>query len=193
MPLSLRASRAWWSPVATPIARWPARAGAPAGGGRRPHRWGRRRRRGAFERRVFFPSSAGASPWLRLKLAASLDGRTAMASGESRWITGAEARRDVQRWRARSCVLLTGVGTVLADDPRTTLRPEALSELDDTDRAALAGRPHAGWCLTPAAHPAHGSAFSSPGVVLFHGPEADSVPAKAAGRRWSYPCSPKRT
>ncbi len=61
-------------------------------------------------------------PHLRLKLAASLDGRTALASGESRWITGAEARRDVQRLRARSSAVLTGIGTVLADDPRLDVR-----------------------------------------------------------------------
>ncbi len=61
-------------------------------------------------------------PWLRLKCAASLDGRTALANGVSKWITGEAARRDVQRWRARSCALLTGAGTVLADDPQLTVR-----------------------------------------------------------------------
>jgi len=61
-------------------------------------------------------------PWVRVKLAASLDGRTAMASGESQWITGEAARDDVQVWRARSSAILTGVGTVLADDPRLTVR-----------------------------------------------------------------------
>jgi diaminohydroxyphosphoribosylaminopyrimidine deaminase/5-amino-6-(5-phosphoribosylamino)uracil reductase len=61
-------------------------------------------------------------PYLRLKLAASLDGRTALASGQSRWITGPEARRDVQRLRARSSAILTGVDTVLADDPRLDVR-----------------------------------------------------------------------
>jgi diaminohydroxyphosphoribosylaminopyrimidine deaminase/5-amino-6-(5-phosphoribosylamino)uracil reductase len=61
-------------------------------------------------------------PWVRCKLAMSLDGRTAMASGESRWITGEDARRDVHRWRARSSAILTGVGTVLADDPSLTVR-----------------------------------------------------------------------
>ena len=65
-------------------------------------------------------------PWVRLKMAMSLDGRTAMASGESQWITGKEARADVHRWRARSSAILTGVGTVIADDPRMTARiPEA--------------------------------------------------------------------
>ncbi|MGF1643869.1 MAG: bifunctional diaminohydroxyphosphoribosylaminopyrimidine deaminase/5-amino-6-(5-phosphoribosylamino)uracil reductase RibD [Thiotrichales bacterium] len=61
-------------------------------------------------------------PWIRVKLAMSLDGRTAMASGESQWITSAAARLDVQRWRARSCAILTGAGTVRADDPALNLR-----------------------------------------------------------------------
>lgn len=66
-------------------------------------------------------------PLIRSKLAMSLDGRTAMASGESRWITGEEARRDVHRWRARSSAVVTGIDTVLADDPELTAR---LNELD---------------------------------------------------------------
>ncbi len=61
-------------------------------------------------------------PYVRGKLAMSLDGRTAMASGESKWITGAAARDDVQHLRARSGAILTGVGTVLADDPAMTVR-----------------------------------------------------------------------
>lgn len=61
-------------------------------------------------------------PWLRVKLAASLDGRTAMADGTSKWITGDAARADVQRWRARAGAILTGADTVLADDPQLTVR-----------------------------------------------------------------------
>ena len=61
-------------------------------------------------------------PLLRSKLAMSLDGRTAMASGESRWITGPEARCDVHRWRARSSAIMTGIDTVLADDPALNAR-----------------------------------------------------------------------
>ncbi|MCG6872451.1 MAG: bifunctional diaminohydroxyphosphoribosylaminopyrimidine deaminase/5-amino-6-(5-phosphoribosylamino)uracil reductase RibD, partial [Gammaproteobacteria bacterium] len=65
-------------------------------------------------------------PWVRAKLGASLDGRTAMASGESKWITGEAARLDVQHWRARSSAVLTGIGTVLADDPSLNVRlPES--------------------------------------------------------------------
>lgn len=61
-------------------------------------------------------------PWLRVKLAMSLDGRTAMASGDSKWISGEPARQDVHHWRARSGAILTGAGTVLADDPRLSVR-----------------------------------------------------------------------
>ncbi len=64
-------------------------------------------------------------PYVRVKLAMSLDGRTAMASGESKWITGEAARLDVQRLRARSSVVLTGSGTVLADNPSMTVRLDA--------------------------------------------------------------------
>ena len=64
-------------------------------------------------------------PLVRLKVAISLDGRTAMATGESQWITGAAARADVQYWRARSCAVVTGIGTVLADDPGLNVRDEA--------------------------------------------------------------------
>lgn len=61
-------------------------------------------------------------PWLRVKVAASLDGRTALANGQSQWITGAAARQDGHRWRARACAILTGIGTVRDDDPQLTVR-----------------------------------------------------------------------
>jgi diaminohydroxyphosphoribosylaminopyrimidine deaminase/5-amino-6-(5-phosphoribosylamino)uracil reductase len=63
-------------------------------------------------------------PFVRCKLAMSLDGRTAMASGESKWITGPAAREDVQRLRARSSAIITGIGTVLSDDPQLNVRME---------------------------------------------------------------------
>jgi diaminohydroxyphosphoribosylaminopyrimidine deaminase/5-amino-6-(5-phosphoribosylamino)uracil reductase len=61
-------------------------------------------------------------PWVRVKVAASLDGKTALANGRSQWITGEEARRDGHHWRARACAVLTGAGTVRDDDPRLTVR-----------------------------------------------------------------------
>ena len=61
-------------------------------------------------------------PWVRVKTAASLDGRTALANNVSQWITGPEARRDGHRWRARSCAVMIGIGTLKADDPRLTVR-----------------------------------------------------------------------
>jgi len=68
-------------------------------------------------------------PYVRCKVGMSLDGRTAMASGESQWITGSAARIDVHHWRARSCAILTGVGTVLHDDPALTVRLDDYSGL----------------------------------------------------------------
>jgi diaminohydroxyphosphoribosylaminopyrimidine deaminase/5-amino-6-(5-phosphoribosylamino)uracil reductase len=66
-----------------------------------------------------------ARPWLRLKAAATLDGKTALANGTSQWITGPAARRDGHRWRARACAILTGIGTVREDDPRLNVREVA--------------------------------------------------------------------
>lgn len=76
-------------------------------------------------------------PWLRLKYGASLDGRTALASGESKWITGEAARTDVQRWRARASAILTGAGTVLADNPALTVRLPAPAEVVPPLRVVL--------------------------------------------------------
>ena len=61
-------------------------------------------------------------PWLRLKVAASLDGKTALNNGVSQWITGLDARQDGHRWRARACAILTGIGTVRDDDPQLNVR-----------------------------------------------------------------------
>jgi diaminohydroxyphosphoribosylaminopyrimidine deaminase / 5-amino-6-(5-phosphoribosylamino)uracil reductase len=73
-------------------------------------------------------------PWLTLKLAASLDGRTAMASGESRWITGADSRADVHRRRAEAGAVLCGVGTVLADDPQLNCRESGMENRESSPR-----------------------------------------------------------
>ena len=76
-------------------------------------------------------------PFVRLKLAMSLDGRTAMASGESQWITGPAARKDVQHLRATSSAILTGIGTVLADDPALNVRLTDIPTLDGSIRQPL--------------------------------------------------------
>ncbi|WP_166266389.1 bifunctional diaminohydroxyphosphoribosylaminopyrimidine deaminase/5-amino-6-(5-phosphoribosylamino)uracil reductase RibD [Marinobacter caseinilyticus] len=98
-------------------------------------------------------------PHVRVKVASSLDGRTAMASGESQWITGADARQDVQRLRAMSDAILTGVGTVLADDPSLTVRRSDLGEI--------------GLATEPARQPlrviADRDARTPPGAQILHG------------------------
>ena len=66
-------------------------------------------------------------PWVRVKIAATLDGKTALSNGASQWITGAEARADSHAWRARACAIVTGIGTVRADDPRLTVRDVSTS------------------------------------------------------------------
>ncbi len=70
----------------------------------------------------FFSRMQRHTPWVRMKIAASVDGQTALENGQSQWITGPEARADGHAWRARACVVLTGIGTVLEDDPRLDTR-----------------------------------------------------------------------
>ncbi len=79
----------------------------------------------------FVSRMARGLPWVRMKVAASLDGRTALRNGESQWITGEAARADGHAWRARSCAILTGIGTVRDDDPQMNVR------LVETDRQPL--------------------------------------------------------
>ena len=77
----------------------------------------------AYEMNIgFFSRMQRGRPWVRLKTAASLDGVTALDSGQSQWITGPEARADGHAWRARTCAILTGIGTVKADNPQLTVR-----------------------------------------------------------------------
>ena len=70
----------------------------------------------------FFSRMIRKTPWVRLKMAASLDGTTALNNGQSQWITGEAARADGHAWRARACAVLTGIGTVLEDNPRLDVR-----------------------------------------------------------------------
>ena len=96
-------------------------------------------------------------PWVRCKLAATLDGRTATAAGESRWITGEAARADVHRLRARAGAILAGIGTLLADDPRLDARVEDADCLAPPMRVIVDSR-----LRTPPA----ARVFSAPGRVL---------------------------
>lgn len=73
----------------------------------------------------FFSRMQRGTPWVRMKSAASLDGKTALQDGRSQWITAAPARADGHAWRARACAILTGIGTVLEDDPQLTVRAMA--------------------------------------------------------------------
>lgn len=108
-------------------------------------------------------------PYVRCKMAMSLDGRTAMASGESQWITGPAARSDVQRLRARSSAIVTGLGTVQADNPSLTLRSDELG-VEDADQIVL-HQPlrvvaDSGFKISPAA-----KLFAQPGTTLVVGVE----------------------
>lgn len=114
-----------------------------------------------------------ARPLVRLKMAASLDARTAMANGESQWITGAAARRDVQRLRARSSAILTGSGTLLADDPALTVRAAELGEgipFQQPLRVVLDRRLRT---------PTRARMLSEPGTTLIATLEANSDAARA--------------
>lgn len=140
-------------------------------------------------------------PWVRCKLAASLDGRTAMASGESRWITSAAARADVHRWRARSCAIVTGSATVRADDPALTVRdvpdtesiPPPLRVVLDTGLvtppdAAMLSQPGPVLIFTAAHAPEHRAALEAAGAEVEHlsggegGLDLDVVLARLAAR-----------
>lgn len=107
-----------------------------------------------------------ARPYVRCKLAMSLDGRTAMASGESQWITAEAARRDVQYLRARSSAILTGVGTVLADDPSMNVRL-SVEELHGVEGAGDLRQPLRVVLDTRLRTPPRARLLSLPGDTLF--------------------------
>lgn len=115
--------------------------------------------------RGFFSRIERGRPWLRVKLAMSLDGRTALANGQSQWITGADARADVQRWRARSSAILAGSGTARADDPQLTVRLPDGEAFVPALRVVLDARLDA---LSASAHLLDGSAAT----LILHGEAA---------------------
>lgn len=118
-------------------------------------------------------------PWLRIKIAASLDGRTALANGRSQWITGAEARRDGHRFRARACAVLTGIGTVKDDDPQLTVRevettrqPARIVVDSRLDTPRTARVLSAGTLIAAAQHGARGAGLAATGAEIIVLPNA---------------------
>ncbi|MEC5218028.1 diaminohydroxyphosphoribosylaminopyrimidine deaminase/5-amino-6-(5-phosphoribosylamino)uracil reductase [Actimicrobium sp. GrIS 1.19] len=120
----------------------------------------------------FFTRMRTGKPWVRLKAAASLDGKTALDNGQSQWITSAAARDDGHAWRARACAVLTGIGTVKSDDPELTVRAIATprqprrivvdSRLEIDPRARiLQGEPL--WIVSARADPARESMLTALG------------------------------
>jgi len=120
----------------------------------------------------FFRRMQTNRPYLRAKIAISLDGRTALANGESKWITGVAARADVQRWRAGSSAILTGIGTVLADDPLLTVRDKDLGPVEQPLRIIVDSQLRT---------PVDAKMFGSPGSVRIFCVEALSKTRSALG------------
>ncbi|MEN8219737.1 MAG: bifunctional diaminohydroxyphosphoribosylaminopyrimidine deaminase/5-amino-6-(5-phosphoribosylamino)uracil reductase RibD [Pseudomonadota bacterium] len=124
----------------------------------------------------FFKRMRHNRPYVRCKLGMSLDGRTAMASGESKWITSQDARRDVQCLRARSSAIMTGAGTVLADDPQLTVREEELPCQLQSDKPASIKQPLRVVIDTHLSMPAKARMLSLPGeTVIFTASDSKSA------------------
>ena len=121
-------------------------------------------------------------PYVRIKLAMSVDGRTAMASGESQWITGPAARSDVQKLRARSSAIVTGIGTVLDDDPSMTVRAEQLAAISEhvSVEEVVSRQPLRVVLDSDFKTPADAKIVSQPGKVWVVG--AGELPLSAIGR-----------
>ena len=119
-----------------------------------------------FEKRI-----VTGQPLVRLKIAASLDGRTAMANGESQWITSPEARADGQHWRARSSAIVTGIGTVLADDPQLNVRDSRFATAGSIRQPLVAIADSRGRT------PASARLFDDRRVLVFTGRQAPALPA----------------
>jgi diaminohydroxyphosphoribosylaminopyrimidine deaminase / 5-amino-6-(5-phosphoribosylamino)uracil reductase len=120
----------------------------------------------------FFSRMRRGRPWLRLKVAAALDGRTALPDGRSQWITGTEARADGHAWRRRAGAVLTGSGTVLADDPRLDVR-EVAADVQPL-RVVVDSRLRV---------PAGSRVFDPPGTALVYCAHASAPDADALQRR----------
>ncbi len=129
---------------------------------------------------------------VRAKLAMSLDGRTAMASGESQWITGPAARADVQRLRASSCAIVTGIGTVLSDDCALSVRGEELALDIEEAKRALVRQPLRAVLDSSLRTPAQARVLQgSQQTVLFHSPDV-AIPIDLQGTEAGFEALPLR-
>lgn len=133
------------------------------------------------------------TPWLWMKIASSLDGRSALPNGRSQWITGPAARADGHAWRARSCAVLTGIGTVLADDPQMNVRQVATTRqprkilLDSRLEVPLSARLLQGaptWVFTAVENPAKAEQLAARNATVICLPDAAGKVDLAAMMRW---------
>ena len=133
----------------------------------------------------FFSRMIRKTPWVRMKVAASLDGQTALHNGQSQWITGDAARADGHAWRARSGAVLTGIGTVLADNPRLDVRlpdtkhqPHVViidSKLETPLNAHILGAARARFIYAAVQNDAKKQALEALGVTVIHLPGKDQM------------------
>ena len=114
-------------------------------------------------------------PFVTVKLAMSLDGRTAMESGESQWITGPDARSDVQRLRARSCAVITGIGSILQDDPSMSVRADELGMEDDQAQSVAEQQPLRVVVDSQLRTPETAKILPQPGTVLIAAAKAGNL------------------